>query len=651
MGRGSNRHASEEGSEVAWYKDVEAASSSSDRPTVDAGSASASSRIGSVGDVSTLVRAAHQRLAVPGPKQIWEEGFWGSIFQPASDPFHDIFGERFERPAQPSNALLDPGPESSKQERTRRPLVGSSFLQAVKNRDPVSWKAKREKEMEEALELWESFMLSWPNHLAVVSQLTSLSSSARPRMVRDLLRHKAPSTLLKRYRGLRGYFDHLSSFRVSFPGSESDCYNYLCHLQDKGKAASARKGVIEALAFARFVIGLVEVGNVNESRRCHGNAKVVSNRDREQASALKVAELQRLHHALEHDPSLWNKVFSGCSLMCTYGRSRWEDLMRTERIIWDFDAAGNLAIIECAVDVHKTRNAKQFKGTLLPFVAPALGVSEVNWGALWLQARKDLGLKDPQDGGPMMPAPDSDMQVTDRSLESDEAGAWLRYILYGGIDKLQGRRVSSHSLKCTCISFATKFGASPNEILLLGYHCGGYQMAITYGRDAASPSVLLLEKVLKAVRDGRFRPDETRSGRFVSMPRPTPIIEVKDEEFSLVSAGSLVEEPRSPPEPHHHTDDDQPVTTSSSSESSTSSSSRGAGKRSVSVKALLPSAPEGMCYWEHSKSRVLHLTYINYNKVFICGRVIGPRHSKVQNQPSAACSRCATCAKIADEEC
>ncbi|CAE7409656.1 unnamed protein product, partial [Symbiodinium pilosum] len=164
----------------------------------------------------------------------------------------------------------------------------------------------------------------------------------------------------------------------------------------------------------------------------------------------------------------------------------------------------------------------------------------------------------------------------------------------GSIDKLPGRRVSSHSLKCTCISFATKFGANPNEILLLGYHCGGYQMAITYGRDAASPSVLLLEKVLKAVRDGRFRPDETRSGRFVSVSKPVPIVEIKDEEFSVVSAGSLVEEPRSPPEPHPEADDDQRVTTSSSSESSTSPSSRGAGKPSVFVKTFLPSAPEGM---------------------------------------------------------
>ena len=310
---GSNWNASEKGSEAAWYREVEMeASPSVVSVPAKAGGMSASSRTEFVGDVSSIVRAAHQRLEVPGPKQVWENDFWETIFQPAADPFKDFFSERFERPAQSSSLFLDPGAANSKPERSWLPLVGSSFLQAVKHRDPVSWRAKREKEMEEALELWEAFMLSWPSHLAVVSQLASLSESAKPRMVRDLLGHKAPSTLLKRYRALRGYFDYLSGFHVSFPGSESDCYGYLCHLQDKGKAASARKGVLEALAFARFVIGLIEVGNLNESRRCHGNAKVVSNRDREQASALKVSELQRLHHALEHDPSLWNRVFSGC---------------------------------------------------------------------------------------------------------------------------------------------------------------------------------------------------------------------------------------------------------------------------------------------------------------------------------------------------
>ena len=88
----------------------------------------------------------------------------------------------------------------------------------------------------------------------------------------------------------------------------------------------------------------------------------------------------------------------------------------------------------------------------------------------------------------MMPAPDADMQVTERSLESDEAGAWLRFLLFGSIDKLDGRRVSSHSLKCTCISFATKFEANPNEILLLGYPPDGHYPRAGFSITIGAPS-------------------------------------------------------------------------------------------------------------------------------------------------------------------
>ena len=77
---------------------------------------------------------------------------------------------------------------------------------------------------------------------------------------------------------------------------------------------------------------------------------------------------------------------------------------------------------------------------------------------------------------------------TVRSLDSDEAGAWVRLLLYGSTSVLEGRRVSSHSCKCTCISFATKFGCSPDQLLLLGYHTGDFKMPLTYGRDSAAPN-------------------------------------------------------------------------------------------------------------------------------------------------------------------
>ena len=125
-------------SEAAWYREVELeADPPLARASAKAGNLSASSR-DQVGDISSMVRAAHQRLEVPEPKQVWDDGFWRSIFQPASDPLKDFLVERFDRPAQPSGSSLDTGSGHSEPEHAWRPLVGSSFLQAVKNRDPVS---------------------------------------------------------------------------------------------------------------------------------------------------------------------------------------------------------------------------------------------------------------------------------------------------------------------------------------------------------------------------------------------------------------------------------------------------------------------------------------------------------------------------------
>ena len=647
-----------ESAEAHWYK--RAGESKSDesfdvvgqpakgRQNVAGGSQPSSSE--DFKGIAAMVDAAYVRIPTKEVKHFWESGFWGSIFGSAPLPMSSCFTEALERPVLVSLGENHKGTSSSSTLQRQYLPKHSSFLQAVRNREPVSWKEKRAEQMREALALWQAFVLSWPSDISVVRQLSSLQEDVRPRMIKDLLGHKAPSTLLKRYRSLLAYFDYLRDNGVLFPGTEPDCYGFLCLLQDEGRPASTRKGVLEALAFARFVLGVHEIGVINENRRCHGNAKAQARRDHKQADALKVAELQRLHRVLELDESAWNRVFAGCSLMGTYGRARWEDLMHTERIIWDEDNNGILTFIECSVDVHKTAHARQMKGVLLPVVAPAIGVTESNWGTLWRQARQSLGIKDPQEGGVMMPAPDTDMGVTNRSLESDEAGAWLRLLLYGSISKLDARRISSHSLKCTCISYATKFGASPDEILLLGYHCGGHQMAITYGRDSASPSVLLLERVLKAIRDGRFRPDETRSGRFISMAAREVVL-VKDE-LDVEDEGPELRSPLRELAPSKASarvrEESPPATTSSESSSSSVSKSDQKGPTNF-MRTLVPEPAEGMVYWEHKRSKILHFTYAHYSKIFLCGRVIGPLRVKVRGAPGPACSRCVTCAKVVAE--
>ena len=139
--------------ESAWYKDVAIKADSSGDAASAAKTADTrgSPNDESWGNITSLVRAAHQRLEVTEPKHVWESGFWKSIFEPSTDPFRDFFTEQIGRPAQPSGTSLQIGEESSPARMVARQAGRGSFLQAVKNREVVAWKAKREEQLQEAL--------------------------------------------------------------------------------------------------------------------------------------------------------------------------------------------------------------------------------------------------------------------------------------------------------------------------------------------------------------------------------------------------------------------------------------------------------------------------------------------------------------------
>ena len=74
-------------------------------------------------------------------------------------------------------------------------------------------------------------------------------------------------------------------------------------------------------------------------------------------------------------------------------------------------------------------------------------------------------------------------------------------------------RITSHSCKCTCLSYLAKRGAGYDDRLVLGYHANKLRMTMTYSRDSAARPLALLAHVLKEIREGIFEPDCTRSGR------------------------------------------------------------------------------------------------------------------------------------------
>ena len=150
---------------------------------------------------------------------------------------------------------------------------------------------------------------------------------------------------------------------------------------------------------------------------------------------------------------------------CVYCRARWGDLMRTEHVIVDTDNRGQLQFLEARTGRHKTMRAQMHRHQFLPMVAPCHGIDGKDWGSVWIQVRDSLQVAWPPEGL-IMPAPGLQAQVTSRPLETQECAAWLRKLV-GSQESSAERRISSHSLKSTLLSFAAKRGIGVEERLQL----------------------------------------------------------------------------------------------------------------------------------------------------------------------------------------
>ena len=246
-----------------------------------------------------------------------------------------------------------------------------------------------------------------------------------------------------------------------FPCTKREYYDFLRAERRNGAPVSRLRGYNQAINFCLHVLGIQELQDVSTSKRCIGAGKSDSPAERCQASPLRVSELLTLHGILQKGTSTWSSYFAGCVLLCIYSRARWGDLMRSERLIIDRDNSGVIQFVEVRVGRHKTMSSQQHKHQFFAMVAPALGVDKVPWADMWLKLRTklQLKLKNPPDSA-VMPAPDQWGDATDRRLESHEAGAWLRKLLFGEQVQLKERRISSHSMKSTMLSFAAKRGVS-----------------------------------------------------------------------------------------------------------------------------------------------------------------------------------------------
>ena len=454
-------------------------------------------------DFASAFRTALQsqyRLPERNPlRHPWEEGVFGEIFgMPGSELLPSL--KRATMTALDGDGEASGCAVPSSTKRSRVLDKGVSFASVVKVRAPVSWSEQREAQFEIGIDLWLSLMKDWGRCKFIELLDSEPPGDAQRAVVTDVFRGKAPSTLLKRGRAVAHLQAFLEGRFATFPCLERDLYSFLKKMESDGLPKSRCTGLLEALAFVRHVIGVEEAECLIKSRRCRGIGVVEEFKESKQAPPLTVRQLLKLHETLETHADPWTRHSAGCVLIATYSRCRWSDIQYAVELIIDRSSEGVLVYLELRIGVHKTCRLQSKRHRFLHVVSPCLGLKD--FGEQWLCSRKDIGLEH-VGSMPFCPAPDVNGEPTVRGNDSEEATAWMR-LLFQDEPAVEP---SSKSFKATVLSWAAKREFDGLSIQRLGYHASG-GLDIVYSRDAQAPYILIVERLLAEVRDGKFRPDK-----------------------------------------------------------------------------------------------------------------------------------------------
>eukprot|EP00435_Cladocopium_sp_Y103_P007613 s5414_g2.t1 len=563
----------------------------------------------------------------------WEHGFWADIFgdkdsESASSSMVRQFS--LHRPTVVSEPVIDDSCDADVETSgfPQKRMKTTTYMDVVSKSSVQSWREHRDSMWEVAIRRWHSSAMTWKGDDCFIHMVQSKQDfRGQCQIIVDILHHKAPATLLKRCNSLSRLVNDLHGHGLDFPCSESELYDHMCRQRSAGAPSSRLKSLLEAVTFVRHVFGCDSLDFCTKSRRCMGAASSSTVETVKQAPPLTVEHLRCVHSVIESDTDPWNVAFCGMVLFCVYGRARWSDAQHSQFIEWDADSTGNLCFVECSTAVHKTCRSLNMRHAFLPLTAVGKGVTESSWATYWQSARQELDIED-LSIFPLMPSPDEEGAPTVRPLSTVEAGKWLHVILQQQCTKMALQsplRYTSHSLKATCLSYLAKFGCSFEDRLALGYHTDQVRMALRYSRDGASRPLRVLEDCIAAIREGRFFPDETRSGRFLEK-QTCPPVEREDTEVVEVT-GDAKQEPTAGVD----ASEIGGVLIDLVSDYATTCSESSSGEEAV----VMPKAPnrvllipDDVDIWKHVKLRTVHLAPKGNIRVLSCGRKITDKFRK-----------------------
>lgn len=613
-------------------------------------------------------------------KQPWEKGFMGMIL--GNDSTHPFLQNNWLRNPIPLPPILRTDQTVSKgRERLveptsfKRPVVSSAVLKIRRVAtpefvgDPMRFRA---------LSRWRLIVSLDLNSSVVGRQIVEYVLDGRAEVLivqtlEDALNSKSTNTLLKRSSSLLKYLAftraHFKALGLTY--REPWVYKFLCFMRESKSAATSGKSVLEAMEFATHVIGADVLDKDWKSSRVRGVAdsmyvrKAVLN----QADALFVTEVKILHHILENSKVVLDQVVAGYDLLCCYGVCRWADPQRPRRV--KYDIVNGTGYFEVETTAHKTASSAEKKTIICPIVAtsPGLGTPENCWIDLWILARESVGLE-------FVTMPTMPQIMTDGSfgLEPMTAGdgtMWLRDLLQSYGPKLDpSRKIVSHSLKTTILSWAAKRPLKKSLRRALGHHLDSADQSVaTYSRDYLFAALQALDIMINDIKQQRFFPDDSRAQRALAAKKVKPLVQpswvpvVENSGERRVSY--VVQTDQSEPTAQEVNDQAEVMGEEESSSDEKSSSSSGSSDASLpdavtedsNFAELMEDKPlesrvpftdhngDPIELYQHTVSGTLHAK--KDDAKLLCGRAISRSFSRIKGQLQLRWPKCEICNKKA----
>ncbi|CAE7239638.1 unnamed protein product [Symbiodinium sp. CCMP2456] len=456
----------EPGGEAAWYgsvrEQVPEISTGADGPSHLSRSSGSAEEVGlgpPLEDGSfARAAAAHafKKLRLERPKQAWEN--------------HPVFARPSARSVLKTGFLL--APSVGVRETLNHPEPLETF--GGEEASQIPWTIERrlkgvriqrsdEDERNHSLKKLKALVLLDPLATALGKSLVRQTGSWETEEIiaasfSDAFSNKSSGTLTKRAGSLQRLVLQLYKQDVASPWrmSEADLYGALTVLREEGCGATAP---LESLHFLHSVARFLHMDlEVVLSSRCRGVAHscYISKAPLVQRDPLSCEQVEKLEQTMARAGPVVQCIL-GQILFCTHAVCRWKDAQRLKLL--ELLGTGESQIIFGDALGSKTSLNKEAKTRFTPYAALAQGLTECSWGRLWINARRECGIKfgEGPDGFALPTWSLRLDQWGSTPMGAAEATSWLLEFLG---DSGTGRQlVGSHSLKVLAIYRSIRSGA------------------------------------------------------------------------------------------------------------------------------------------------------------------------------------------------